>query len=71
MRSFSCQRPSPQKLPLYAQLESQMETQDEDGDDFDSTQQLFQSVEGDGANNLEYDNDGISDLDDIDLTQSL
>lgn len=45
-------------------------TQDKDEDDIDSTQ-LFKSVERDSSiNNLEYNNEGISDLNDIDPTQS-
>ena len=46
------------KPPPYAQLESQIETQDED----DKETQLFQTVE--------QDESGISNLDDIDSTQS-
>lgn len=57
------------KAPPYAQVESQLETQDKDEDDFDSTQ-LFKSIEEDSVNNLKYNNKGISDLDDIDPTQS-
>ncbi|MCJ1471307.1 hypothetical protein MMC07_009955 [Pseudocyphellaria aurata] len=51
----------------YARLESQMKTQEED----DKETGLVQTVEGDSGTDLDYDNDGgISDLDDIDPTQS-
>ena len=47
------------KSPPYAQSDSQLETQDED----DRKTQIIQTIEDDGE-------DGISNLDDIDPTQS-